>query len=368
MIRRMPSLFTAILLCSAAATAQDAEAPTATTVAPSQSLHVAVRVAPPFVIEQDGAYSGLAIELWETIAADQGWAFTYTETGLADLLDGVADGRFDVGVGALTVTEQREERVDFSHPFRSAGLGIVTRAAQDSSVSGILRRLVSWRFLAWVGGLSALLGGIGVLAWLTERKANPDQFGGHPLSGIGNGFWWAAVTMATVGYGDKAPVTFAGRLLGLIWMFTAIVLVATFTAGITASLTVGALQGSVQGPEDLPRVRVATVAGSTSASWLESRRIHAQTGDAIGPLLAQLAQGRTDAVVYDAPILQYLVTQDYGDSLSVLPAQFDHQMYALALTPDRPERRELLNRSLLRALDSDAWQARLQAYLGQDEP
>ncbi|MCB1554416.1 MAG: transporter substrate-binding domain-containing protein [Xanthomonadales bacterium] len=334
---------------------------------PSGELRVAVRIAPPFVIKQDGAYSGIAIELWEDIAAEQGWTFAYHEAGLAELFDGVSDGRFDVGVGALTVTAAREERVDFSHPFHSGGLGIAVGATPENTVLNVLRRLLSWQFLAWVGGLVLLLGSIGVLAWLTERRANPGQFGGHPLSGIGNGFWWAAVTMATVGYGDKAPVTFGGRLLGLIWMFTAIVLVATFTAGITASLTVGALQGSVQGPDDLPKVRVATVAGSTSADWLAARGTGAQHGEGIAPLLSQAAQGRVDAVVYDAPILQYLVARDHADKLSVLPIQFDRQLYALALAPSRPDRRELINRSLLRALDQDAWRTRLHQYLGPGE-
>jgi len=38
--------------------------------------------------------------------------------------------------------------------------------------------------------------------------------------------WWAFVTMTTVGYGDLAPTTFLGRLLGIFCMFSGIVLMA----------------------------------------------------------------------------------------------------------------------------------------------
>lgn len=331
----------------------------------SDVIRVGVRVAPPFVIESEGRYSGLAISLWEQVAAERGWRFEYRPVALQALFDGLADGELDVGVGALTVTAERESRVDFSHPFYSAGLGIAVGTAEESSVMSILSRFFSWGFLAWVGGLCLLLGAIGLLAWAFERRANPEQFGGRGLRGVGSGFWWAAVTMSTVGYGDKSPVTLPGRLLGLVWMFTAIILVATFTAGITASLTVGALSGRVQGVEDLPGVRVATVQSSTSADWLSEQDINASAAGDVSDLLQRLAQDQVDAVVYDAPILRYLIKQGYADQLSVLPSQLDPQSYAIALSPGNAQRRELLNRSLLKALGEDRWRSELREVLGR---
>ena len=73
---------------------------------------------------------------------------------------------------------------------------------------------------------------VGVVMWLGERRRNQAQFGGTAAHGIGAGLWWSAVTMTTVGYGDKAPVTILGRLLGLVWMFAAIIIISSFTAAI----------------------------------------------------------------------------------------------------------------------------------------
>jgi len=53
-----------------------------------------------------------------------------------------------------------------------------------------------------------------------------------------DGIWWAVVTMSTVGYGDKYPVSPGGRLVGLILIFSGVGLMSLFTATI-ASVFVG---------------------------------------------------------------------------------------------------------------------------------
>jgi voltage-gated potassium channel len=49
---------------------------------------------------------------------------------------------------------------------------------------------------------------------------------------VGDGLWWAAATLSTVGYGDIAPRTFVGRLVAVALM---VVGVGTF-AGLTAAI------------------------------------------------------------------------------------------------------------------------------------
>lgn len=52
---------------------------------------------------------------------------------------------------------------------------------------------------------------------------------------IFEGVWWAIVTAATVGYGDFAPVTFLGRLIGMLLIFIGVGLVSTYFVTISTS-------------------------------------------------------------------------------------------------------------------------------------
>jgi ABC-type amino acid transport substrate-binding protein len=223
--------------------------------------------------------------------------------------------------------------------------------------------IFSIAFLKAVGALALLLFVVGLLVWWFERKRNQKQFGGGLAQGLTSAFWWSAVTMTTVGYGDKAPMTFWGRAVALVWMFAGIIMISGFTAGIAATLTVTSLESPIQGPDDLPGVRVGAISSSTSEDYFKERRVACDAFKKPADGLEALAKGKIQAFVYDAPMLLYLVKKQYQEEIRVLPITFQRQDYAMGLTQGSPLR-ESLNRVLLEKIEEPAWQDSLKRYLG----
>lgn len=326
-------------------------------------LVVATKHAPPFAIKQeDGSWSGISIELWRDIANELGLKFRLKEDGLAGLLDGVSSGQYDAAVAAVTVTGEREQVMDFSHPFYTSGLSIAVPAEQQGLWWVAVKRFFSLQFLTAVVALLLLLLVIGILVWLFERRRN-EQFGGPVADGIGSGLWWSAVTMTTVGYGDKAPLTLGGRAVALVWMFASIIIISSFTAAIASALTVGQLASGIEGPQDLYRSHTGTVKDSSSADYLDSRHISSSHFDSVQLGLAALADKELEAFVYDKPLLQYFAKTEFQGQIEVLPVTFRRQDYAIAL-PESSPLKEQIDRQLLLQLESSDWQQRVARYLG----
>ncbi len=61
--------------------------------------------------------------------------------------------------------------------------------------------------------------------------------GGRSMS-LFDAFWWAVVTLTTVGYGDIVPATVGGRIMGVVVMFCGIGLVSTLTGNLASMLVV----------------------------------------------------------------------------------------------------------------------------------
>ncbi|MFZ5766141.1 MAG: transporter substrate-binding domain-containing protein [Thermodesulfobacteriota bacterium] len=332
---------------------------------PDNELIIGIKESPPFAMKnEDGRWEGISVTLWESIADELNISFQYRELPLQDILDSLANGELDAGFAALTITAEREKTIDFSHPYYTTGLGITVKKGGKPEGVQLLKGFFSLNFLKAVVSLMLLLGGIGLLVWFFEKDANKEQFGGGPARGIGAGFWWAAVTMTTVGYGDKAPRTSAGRLVAIFWMFTAIIVISGFTAAITSSLTISGMRPLVTGPNDLVHVRTGTVSSSTSADFLKEKHVSYQRFTSPAEGLQALAAGEIDAFVYDAPLLRYLVKKNHEEELEVLQNVFRTQQYGIGLAQDS-NLRETINRSLLKKMDSQEWRDLLFSYLGR---
>lgn len=330
----------------------------------ARTLVVGTKEAPPFVIKSPtGSWTGISIDLWQDIAKELNLDYEFREAELEELIQGVADGRLDAAIAAITVTPEREKLMDFSHPFHSSGLGIAVPLHKARWLRA-LREFFSWTFLKIVVGLLLVFCAAGLLVWLFERRHNPQQFGRKFTKGLGDGLWWSAVTMTTVGYGDKAPRTGAGRAIAVILMFIGIVLVSGFTAALASLLTTAGLESEIRGLEDLRDIRVVAVEKTTSESYLETQHVAFRPFPSAEAALKAVASGKADAAVYDAPILRYLVNQRYLHELHVLPKKLDRQDYAIALPPDS-DLRERINLVLLQRITDPSWEDMLYRYLGK---
>jgi polar amino acid transport system substrate-binding protein len=345
-----------------------AQAPRAVAETPGPSetreLVIGTKVAPPFAIKaEDGTWHGISIDLWRHIADQIHLRYRFQETTLKGLIDGVSEGSLDAAVAALTVTAPRHRVVDFTQPFYSTGLGIAVASDAGISWLPIIRNVFSQGFFRAAAVLFAISLSVGVILWLIEHRHN-EHFGAH-RHGLGASIWWSATAMTQAGgaAGEKVPKTLPGRLLAMMWMVTSVIVFASFTAALTSQLTLKHLRETVNGETDLRYVRVGAIAGTETTEYLGHEHIAYQVfGDAQAALSA-LQKRRIDALVYDRPLLLWLVNEHFSGSLRVLDGTFEPQAYAIAL-PQGSELRRRIDLALLDATRSDWWRKTLFGYLG----
>jgi polar amino acid transport system substrate-binding protein len=332
----------------------------------TKKLTVGTMRVPPFVLRSDdGQWSGLSIELWKQIAAELKLDFEFREYDYdpAGLLEAVERRQVDVAVAAIPVTLEGEARFDFSHPYFAAGLGIAVRAEPQSGMLGTLSSFVTYQVLGTIAGLLGLLLCVGALIWWLERRQNAQHFDPRPAQGIADGVWWAAVTMTTTGYGDKVPVSWRGRSLGLLWMFASIFCVALFSATLASSFVVNRLKTSISGPGDLPRARVAAVSGTAGEQWVDAQGLRTRNYPFVIQASKALQRGDVEVLIYERAILGYMIKEYGWRQLYVLPHTLAVRDYAIALPTDSPIK-EPVNRALLKVVHRPDWKDVVQRYVG----
>lgn len=104
------------------------------------------------------------------------------------------------------------------------------------SLLSILNRTATQRLhgrvVTYTVGAVSLLVVVGALA-VTDAERGVS---GANIENLGDGFWWAAVTIATVGYGDRFPVSPIGRAVAVALMIGGVALLGVVTATIASWL------------------------------------------------------------------------------------------------------------------------------------
>lgn len=329
-------------------------------------LEVVTRPLAPLVIEDNDQYQGFVIDLWQEISRRLNVPYAIDSVDSVEtLLEMVESNQADIGIGAISITAEREQRLDFSQPILESGLQIL--------VSGQHRGLLGQIQQSALGIISSptLYGAIGVfililllvahLIWLLEHRHNPDFPRPYAL-GIWEAFWWAAVTVTTVGYGDKTPKRPLGKLVALFWMCAGYFVFGYFIASMTTIFTVDGLQGAIQSVDDLSGRRVATVEATTAAEFLaNTRAIPVEYADP-AQMYQALRRGEVKAIVYDAPVLQHYASHE-GNPGQLVGNIFERQFYGFVVPINGPYLKPI-NVALLETIEDGTYERLRELWFG----
>jgi ABC-type amino acid transport substrate-binding protein len=296
----------------------------------------------------------MSIDLWQAIALQIDREFEYvTCTGVGDKLQRLEQGRIDIAIGGITITEEREEVLDFTHPVYETGLDILIPKTDKPTLLGLISSLFEGRKIYFFGALLILMVVAGHIIWLVERssKKRATSFHQRYFPGVFEGMYWALITASTIGYGDKVPQRWVGRILAAIIILIFLPLFGFFIAQLSSDLTMQSLRGSITGPQDLRGRRVAVVDGTTSFEYMKKIPADIDVFEKVEDAFDALLKDEVDAVVYDAPNLRYYAMGEGKGKFAVVGKIFEPQEYGLAVPQGSPLR-ERINRAILKLIES----------------
>ena len=122
-----------------------------------------------------------------------------------------------------------------------------------------------------------------------------------------------------------------------VWMVASVIVIASFTAALSSQLTLKQLRGTVHGETDLRYVRVAAIAGTETSEYLSHQHIACQVFADVDAGLSALQKRRIDALVYDRPLLLWQISEHHSESLQVLDATFDPQVWPSTMFSCSPQ-------------------------------
>ncbi len=84
---------------------------------------------PPMEFEQDGEFTGFDIELMRAIAGELSLDLAVVNSGFDPITSGTAmqSGDCDIAAASITITDEREENIDFSDPYFVADQSLLVK-------------------------------------------------------------------------------------------------------------------------------------------------------------------------------------------------------------------------------------------------
>jgi len=272
--------------------------------------------APFSLLDEAGQHSGFSVALLNTIADALDLNITYRQfDSFGDMLMAVENGETDGAIANISITADREMRMDFTQPILAGGVQVMLRASASSS---------------------------GIFSVLLTRDV------GLVVNG---------------GFEERMPQSRGGRVFGVLLVIGSLFIVSIFVAQITAALTVNAIQENVESLSDLDGRSVGTVEGSTTSAFLNDRGIGHDVYPNPDAMLAAFEAGDLEAVAFDGPILAYYAQTTKDADVRLLDRVYRPENYGMAFPTGSPFR-EQFDQEFLRLREDGTYIDLVRTWFG----
>lgn len=128
-----------------------------------------------FMDEKSKEITGFDMEIIEAVAKATGDKVRLHNMGFDGLIPSLQAGIIDVTVAAMTITPERQKRVDFTDPYYQSGLTVLIRKA-DAAEYKDLKALEGKRLCAQIGTTGAMMANRVKDAKVTEFNSITEAF------------------------------------------------------------------------------------------------------------------------------------------------------------------------------------------------
>lgn len=325
-------------------------------------LRVGVNINPPFTFKNDAdQWAGVSIALWEEVARRLSIPYEYVETD--DFLQKIKSGKLDLCL-ALTMHPDRLSLVNFSQPYLiDSSIVAVARNSIFLKTKLLFRAFLDSGILGiFLGMMSTALIFSSLIAFF-EKNINKRHFGGTTVESFASALWYSVVTMTGVGFGDKTPRTFLGRVASFALILSGLLFLSLFTATAVSAINSVNYQKAEIKVDDLGHYNNGVPQNSRMRAVLENKGIPPKIYDSFKTGLNALANGEITAFSGDELIMRYHLIREHQGQFQIEKISDEPAYWAIACSPSLKNLTEI-NREIISITLSPEWRTSLQHWTG----
>jgi polar amino acid transport system substrate-binding protein len=308
-------------------------------------ISVTVNEFKPNAYLENGSWRGFEIDLLNEMGYDP----QIEEGSIKGIF---SSANYDMAMGAVSITSEREAVRDFSTPYQNSGLKVMMMSRSQGFWGSIasfeyprafataLSNPMFWQLGFWY---SVFVVGFSFVIWLTQkgREDINDRF----VTGMLQSIYFSVVTSSTVGYGDLTLKNFIGRACALGLIITGISFFCNFTGLLGVEYSTQEAKYSIAEMADLKGKRIGVKEHSTGHNKALKYGANVEVYGSFGQAAGGLTSGDVEAVLFDGPAIDFaakdndniasigpLCREDYGFVFpegSELKEEVDQKLLAL---------------------------------------